>query len=281
MPADPSAMTVALPLQGEGRIVCVTCHDPHARLAAAAREQHPGQLRMSNLKRELCLNCHSPDGQGGGVVEVTIPPAGAITSDEYIPLLGRARGMGVTHLEVAINGATFPLPLQRGVFRTRLRLQDGLNRVELRAAEKTVWSGEVYKSTPGSPAESYGRVYYGHQTASLDECLECHEGSDGSFTAVTGTTPGLCYRCHEPLDSKRFLHGPLAVGECLSCHDPHGGIGPSHLRKNEVALCLTCHDAGQVQDHEGWEQAMADDACSTCHDPHQSDTRFLVKEARL
>jgi predicted CXXCH cytochrome family protein len=26
---------------------------------------------------------------------------------------------------------------------------------------------------------------------------------------------------------------------------------------------------------------MADDACSTCHDPHQSDTRFLVKQARL
>lgn len=274
--AEPSAMTVSLPLREEGRIVCVTCHDPHI-------ETLPGlssTLRISNLKRELCLNCHR-SGNGGIAVEVVIPPPGVIVRDDYIPLLGKILDGEEDYLSVTINGAAFPVPVRDGIFHTRLRVREGLNRITVTLEDRLLWEGEVFQS-PGSGATGkYGRVFLGHQTASLDECLSCHTGREGSFAAATAPAPELCYGCHEPLDDKRFLHGPLAVGECLSCHDPHGGVGPFHLKDKEVSLCLSCHDAGSVQQHGGWQQAMAEGSCSTCHDPHQSDTRFLVRHAGL
>lgn len=277
-----SAMATPLPLGDEERIVCVTCHDPHSGLGTASRGEYAGTLRMSNLKRELCLNCHRSEGIPGSAVEVAIPLPGMITYEDYVPLLGRTSNVGEDHLEVTMNGASFPLPVEDGLFHTRLRMLEGLNRIVITSKGDTLWEGEVYQASSGDAAAAYGSVYYGHQTSSLAECLECHSGREGGFQASTGPTPGLCYQCHDPLDRKRFLHGPLAVGDCISCHDPHGGVGPFHLREKEVALCLSCHDAELVQDHRGWRETVAEGgSCSACHDPHQSDTRFLVRQVRL
>ena len=277
-----SAMATSLPPWEGERIVCVTCHDPHSGLGTAPRDTDAGTLRMSNLKRELCLNCHRSEGLPGGAVEVAMPLPGVITYEDYVPLLGRTRNLGEDHLEVTINGASFPLPVEEGLFHTRLRMLEGLNRIVITSKGETLWASEVYRASYGEPATNYGSVYYGHQTSSLAECLECHSGREGGFQVSAGPTPDLCYQCHDPLDRKRFLHGPLAVGDCLSCHDPHGGVGPFHLRDQEVALCLSCHDAEMVQDHRGWKETVAEGgSCSACHDPHQSDTRFLVRQVRL
>lgn len=277
---DDGKMVETLPLSKTGEVKCVTCHHVHLDRLLDRASRSESHLRISNLKRELCLNCHWAGQEKTGSVDVEIPPANVVVYEDYIPLLGRTSEVKGNYLKVHINGASFPLRVADGIFHTRLKLQEGINVISISVEGSTLWRGEVFQA-PSHRAEGYGRIYYNHQTDSLGECFECHREEGGQFTAVTDAAPGLCYNCHEPLDTKRFLHGPLAVGACLSCHDPHGGIGPYHLRDREVKLCLSCHDGEGLERHAGWGKALADGSCSGCHDPHQSDTRFLTREARL
>lgn len=274
-------MMDALPLTGDQKMGCVTCHDPHLNQPANAASAPSGYLRIGVLKRELCLNCHLYDDVAKGSVEVSTPPDKVIVNEDHIPLIGRTVDLAEDRLQVKVNGASFSLPVRNGVFYTRLALQEGMNRIEIVAEGGTLWRGEVLQSLGESLSENYGKVYRRHQTGSLDECLACHEGEGGEFTVATGSTPGLCYDCHEPLNEKRFLHGPIAVGECLTCHDPHGGIGRNNLRERESVLCFSCHDRGNLGRHSRWGNTVAENSCSSCHDPHQSDTRFFTRSASI
>ena len=274
-------MAEALPLLQDEGISCVTCHSTHGGAGDEESQPVAGLLRISNLKRGLCLNCHREEKGGGVKVEITVPPESAVVYDTRVPLIGRIDNLLETHVTLRVNEAVFPLRITGGLFHTRIRVEEGINRVELSLHGETLWSGTIFRARGDEQTASYGKVYSGHQTDTIDECLGCHEQEDGLLRAGTASLPGLCYECHEPFDEKRYLHGPLAVGECTSCHDPHGGTGPYHLRAREVSLCLTCHEDEEVLGHEGGRLAVADGSCSTCHDPHQSDTRFLVKEASL
>jgi len=274
-------MVRALPTGDGGSISCTTCHDPHPEETAPDGSHEKSFLRIGNLKRQLCLNCHTDSPASQWRVDVAAPPPGAIVHDEYVPLLGRAEALPERYLKVRINGATFPLRIDKGAFHTRLRLQEGANVVEIIFRGEKLWRGELFLAAGDGGATTYTRTFYGHQTDSLQECLSCHGRDGGSFSADVRTGAVLCYQCHDEFEGKRYLHGPLAVGACDSCHDPHGGIGPNHLRAEEVKLCRSCHDDGEVLGHRGGRQALADGSCSACHDPHQSDGRFLTKQASL
>lgn len=274
-------MAEALPLLADEKISCVTCHSTHGGPGGDGAQPDAGMLRISNLKRGLCLNCHREEAGGSFRVEITVPPESAVVYDTRVPLIGRIDNLTESHVTLRVNEAVFPLRITGGLFHTRLRVEEGINHVELSLHGEVLWSGNIFRARGDEQAANYGKIYSGHQTDSLDECLGCHEQEDGLLGAATPSLPGLCYGCHEPFDEKRYLHGPLAVGECTSCHDPHGGTGPYHLRGREVSLCLTCHEDDEVLGHEGGRVAMADGSCSACHDPHQSDTRFLQKEASL
>lgn len=264
----------------DGKIVCITCHDPHPENVPGLTHESPN-LRITNLKRELCLNCHidRPDHQWR--VEIAAPPSGAVVHDRHVPLLGRAEALPESYLQVRINGAAFPLKVDRGAFHTRLTLQEGMNVVEISFRGEQLWRGELFHSSGEAQGTSYVKTFYGHQTGSLQECLSCHGNEEGTFRTDVRNGSGLCYQCHEEFDEKRYLHGPLAVGECHICHDPHGGIGPNHLNAEETKLCRSCHDDRELHRRGGGRDALADGSCSSCHDPHQSDGRFLMKQALL
>ncbi len=274
-------MSRALPLQGGESIDCVTCHSTHGDVGGEDAGPNVGMLRISNLKRELCLNCHRQEGERSVRVDVTVPPDNAVIHDTHVPLLGRVENLSESHIRVRVNGAAFPLKVSGGLFHTRLRMEEGINRIELTLHGETLWAGNIFRARGGDRPTYYGRTYSGHQTGSIQECMGCHEQEDGLLLADTSSAPGLCYRCHEPFNGKRYLHGPLAVGECTSCHDPHGGTGPYHLRGSEVTLCLTCHEEDEVLGHDGGRDAVAEGSCSSCHDPHQSDRKFFRREAAL
>lgn len=277
---DPSVMREYLPLAEGETMVCITCHRPHA--ASEREEGAPlALLRIGNLKRELCLNCHRGERREGWRVEVAVPPVKAVVYDEHVPLLGRAENLPGDYLEIRINGVSFPLRVQRGAFHTRLLVQEGLNVLEVVFRGENLWRGEILRAGDGVDTMAYDGIFYAHQTGSLEECFGCHRRRDGLLRADTADIPGICYRCHEPFGGKRYLHGPLAVGDCTTCHDPHGGRGPSHLREREVDLCRSCHGDDEVLGHDGGRQAMTAGSCSQCHDPHQSDTRFFTRRAGL
>lgn len=279
---DAARMTVGLPVFEDGRVSCVTCHDPHPGEESLDPAYSAPNLRIGNLKRELCLNCHADRPERQWLIDVAAPPSGAVVHERYVPLLGRAEALPGSYLEVSINGARFPLRVEKGTFHTRLSLQEGTNLVEIRFQGVNLWRGELFLAAGEAEGTVYDRTFYGHQTSSLAECLSCHGGDDGSvFSTVVKTGSGLCYQCHDTFEEKRYLHGPLAVGECDACHDPHGGIGPNHLHAEEVKLCRSCHGDDEVLGHNGGREALAGGNCSSCHDPHQSNGRFLIRQALL
>ena len=258
-----------LPLSAEGRTTCVTCHDAGRHDTAAAAG---GSLRISNLRRELCLACHRQATETVPRVEIVSPREGAVVKDERLALIGRAPRRSGSDLTVRLNGSEFHLQVRQGEFSTWLKLQDGVNRIEVAQEGKLLWEGEVFRGE--SLLGGYERTSSGHRTGDRAQCLDCHVSKDEVRSGVE-RAPTLCYGCHDRIDEKRYVHGPLAVGDCLACHDPHGGYGAAHLRREQALLCGNCHAARDTS------ATIACNArgkgCVDCHDPHQSDTRYLLK----
>ena len=89
-----------------------------------------------------------------------------------------------------------------------------------------------------------------------------------------------CFLCHRELRAKteRVSHMPVREGkmQCTGCHNPHGGFGPSLLKRSTInETCAICH-----QEKRGpmlWEHAPVRENCVTCHDPHGSNYRPMLK----
>jgi len=259
-----------LPLDNEGRTTCTTCHDSLNHDAQGGSGNH---LRISNLRRELCLACHRQDAEAVPRIEILSPLERAVVQEERLALIGRASQFTGPELTVRLNGAEFHLHVKGGEFSTWLKLQDGVNRVEVAQEERLLWKGEVFLGE--SSMGGYERSSSGHRTGNRAQCLECHLKKDEMRSGVAGAAPTFCYGCHDRNDKKRYVHGPLAVGDCLACHDPHGGYGSAHLRQERTLLCGNCHAARGSLATAACN--ASDKGCVDCHDPHQSDTRYLLK----
>lgn len=259
-----------LPLDPDGLIGCITCHDPH-RDGGEVRGK--SRLRMSNLRRELCLSCHGQGTEEGPAVQIVSPLEGAIVLEDRVALIGRALRLPETRVTVRLNGSPFDLQVKDGRFFTWLSLQDGVNRVAVAQEDRILWTGELFRG--GDAADGYGRTSSGHGTANREECLGCHLKTGGVSPETAGAGPTLCYACHDRNDGKRYVHGPLAVGDCLVCHDPHGGLGSAHLRSEQGLLCRGCHPSRNNSPKVACDSS--EKGCVGCHDPHQSNARYLLK----
>jgi predicted CXXCH cytochrome family protein len=249
---------------------CLTCHDPHpdgAEKTAGAR------LRMPILRRELCLVCHRQDTEDAPRVEIVSPLEGAIVQESRLALIGRATRLPGVLLSVRLNGSAFFLHEKEGHFFTWLKLQDGVNHIEIAQEDRILWKGEVFHAE--GALDSYGRTSSGHGTGSREECLGCHLMKEEMSAETRSAAAALCYGCHDRIEGKRYVHGPLAVGDCLVCHDPHGGFGTAHLRQEQGLLCRDCHPAREISPKTAC--TTSGKGCMECHDPHQSDTRYLLK----
>ena len=72
--AASGSMKEELPLDTSGRMACYTCHDPHPSSIGYRKGDLNRYLRMTNLKRELCLNCHRITGQKPVRLKMALPP---------------------------------------------------------------------------------------------------------------------------------------------------------------------------------------------------------------
>ena len=261
----------ALPLDSRGRTTCTTCHDSRNHGDRGVSGSH---LRISNLRRELCLACHRQEAETPPGIEIVSPLDRAVVQEERLALIGRASRFTGSDLTVRLNGSEFHLHVKRGEFSTWLNLQEGVNRVEVALEERLLWKGEVFRGE--SSSGGYARSSSGHRTGNRAQCLECHLKMDEVSAGGTRSAPALCYGCHDRNDRKRYVHGPLAVGDCLACHDPHGGYGSAHLRREQALLCGNCHTVRESSVMVACQSTGK--GCVDCHDPHQSDTRYLLRE---
>jgi len=266
-------MKAALPLSAAGTMECYTCHVTHTPPQQGSSS--PKLLRMSNIGRELCLNCHQE--RTPGKVAVVSPPPGVTIRGEELLLAGTAEVAPGEELLVRLNDASFSLPVREGAFSTWLNLREGVNDLRILEAGVVRWETQVYRAAAADEEGTvYRRLHRGHLTG-RGECADCHGDTSAGYRGVASpTAAALCYRCHDRFEEKRFVHGPVAVGACLSCHDPHGGVGEYALLEEPSSLCLSCHARGDVG-HCVTDPLSGQPTCTACHDPHESDARFFRK----
>lgn len=169
----------------------------------------------------------------------------------------------------------------------------------------------------GCHDESKFRGKSGHTL--LGMCTGCHNPHrSDSNKLLKGDQPGVCYDCHDKAKfTKKYVHKIINVGGCSSCHAPHISNHPALLVNSEHALCISCHAAKlklphvialpggkrhpisgvkdpstlgmiKVPDSKNPDMLMPDPnvpgkemTCSSCHDPHSSDYRGLLTQARI
>lgn len=160
---------------------------------------------------------------------------------------------------------------------------------------------------------------YGHTL--LGMCTGCHNPHRSDSThLLKSDQPGVCYECHDQAKFRRkYVHKIIDMGGCSSCHAPHISNHQHLLVNAEHELCISCHAAKlklphvvslpgkkrhpvtgvkdpstvklikvpnpvnpkteiEVQDPNVQGKEMT---CGSCHDPHSSDFRGLLTQARI
>ena len=143
-------------------------------------------------------------------------------------------------------------------------------------------------------------------------CLECHEHHGSNYKKLLKSKDGnlgLCMKCHnkQKMDKKwinyknvKYQHGAI-VGKgkkCLECHDAHASNHKNILKKDQVSVCLSCHNKPIKSDEDGkimmnmdkhlkknknWHKPISDvekeGGCAACHNPHGSNHFSILKES--
>ncbi len=143
-------------------------------------------------------------------------------------------------------------------------------------------------------------------------CLKCHEHHSSKYKKLLKSKDGnlgLCMQCHtrSKMDKKwinyknvRYRHGAITGKgkKCLACHDPHTSNHKNILKKDQVSVCLSCHNKNLKSDEDGkllmnmqkhlkthkhWHKPIKDVAreggCAGCHNPHGSNHFSILKES--
>lgn len=74
---------------------------------------------------------------------------------------------------------------------------------------------------------------------------------------------------------KQFLHEPFKMGACLICHTAKNNKPGELINKKVSEICYGCHKTRYTKEFD--HKPVKDGNCLLCHDPHQSDTKRLLK----
>ncbi len=152
---------------------------------------------------------------------------------------------------------------------------------------------------------------YKHKPAEKS-CVECHEAHTASYSKLLKDDGkmNLCLDCHSRLekhvdmkkwiDEVKYKHGAIndSKNKCLECHDPHSTNHKGILRKQQVKMCLSCHDKSVKTDEDGyplmnmaehlkenpnWHKPIKDvkkeGGCAACHNPHGSNHFSILRRS--
>lgn len=163
-----------------------------------------------------------------------------------------------------------------------LQLQNGLNRVEIRAIDRqgavTMQTVPVYLRSRLSkqhqtPPAGYQRFYF-HLPANEARCSACHR-MEAQLTDLqpSRVDASPCYVCHKQVGQALYRHKPVSAGACFSCHEVVQGKRKYITRQPVQQTCFVCHNV-QARQWKGMKVPHGPTAignCTLCHDPHGSE----------
>lgn len=142
--------------------------------------------------------------------------------------------------------------------------------------------------------QNYDNLKSRHKPATNEwRCLQCHRAE--AFESELAKKPlkftieepdavaPLCYKCHKKfsthIKSQDFIHGPIGMQGCNMCHDTHGSQYRKNLIKEDVKLCVECHEMQDMMELPNIHPAITKKGCTICHDPHGSHYPLQLKDA--
>jgi DmsE family decaheme c-type cytochrome len=112
-------------------------------------------------------------------------------------------------------------------------------------------------------------------------CANCHTVHAAKDKVLAKATQfEVCFVCHKDKRAQvnRPSHHPVLEGKvsCSDCHNPHGSIGPSMVKRDNVRdTCFQCHAEKRgpfVHNHQ-----PATEECTICHQPHGTVVESMLK----
>jgi DmsE family decaheme c-type cytochrome len=112
-------------------------------------------------------------------------------------------------------------------------------------------------------------------------CANCHTVHAPKDKVLSKATQfEVCFACHKDkrAEVNRPSHHPVLEGKvaCSDCHNPHGSVGPSMVKRDNVRdTCFQCHAEKRgpfVHNHQ-----PATEACTICHNPHGTVVESMLK----
>ncbi len=155
------------------------------------------------------------------------------------------------------------------------------------------------------------KAYYKHKPAEKN-CVECHEAHTSDYKKLLKDDGriNLCLDCHSKLENHvdmkkwinevKYKHGAItdSKNRCLECHDPHATNHKGILKKQQVKMCLSCHNKNLKSDEDGgmlmnmekhlkdnpvWHKPIKDvvkeGGCAACHNPHGSNHFSILRKS--
>ncbi|WP_200762562.1 cytochrome c3 family protein [Nitrosophilus alvini] len=145
-----------------------------------------------------------------------------------------------------------------------------------------------------------------------DNCVKCHEAHTSDFKTLLKDDGKmrLCLDCHSKLEKHvnmkkwienvKYKHGAVnnSKRKCLECHNPHATNHKGILKKQQVKMCLSCHNKEVKSDEDGgmlmnmaehlkrnpnWHKPIKDvkkeGGCAACHNPHGSNHFSILRRS--
>jgi|GEM_PF-1313016 len=224
-------------------------------------------------------------------LSVLSPAANSFVEAERVNLVLAFPDNDVSSVQAVVGRAQYAAQVRQsgsgGHACLSLQLQNGLNRIEIRAVDRqgavTVETVSVYRRSRLSkqhqtPPAGYQRFYF-HLPANEAACAACHR-MEAQLTDLQPAQPEAspCYICHKQVGQALYRHKPVASGACFSCHEVVQGRRKYLVKQPVQQTCFVCHNV-QARQWSGMKVHHGPTAvgnCTICHDPHGSDWPSFV-----
>ena len=277
--------------EGDGALVCETCHRTHGT-------NHPAALRLAPDDPALCAGCH-PDKSGKG--RLLAHEHGVRTERGGIPAelvakgarLGARGGLTCLTCHKAHRPPSANNLLVQDNRRSQLCLDCHADKQRIKGSEHDLSRSEPAGGRCGSCHDAHGwSAPLGEGRPEVAVCGGCHGEGGMAKTrlqaayshSVERMEGGAAEAAELPLFDSR-VHEVATGGKvaCGSCHDVHGAAGEPTtdlLRRPEAQLCAACHRdhqtvAGTAHDlrasdiaNAKGETAQQAGLCGACHFVH-------------
>lgn len=226
------------------KLLCYSCHDGTGSAlntkaafgesvigTTTAKSSHP--VPTGALK---CAGCHTPH-EGPAQNNPSSLKTGSAEATSGIAVCGGCHGSGS-----GLSGGNLAVPIS-GTPHASLVASASPARIACLACHAPhASSNTALIATRVVGIEGQSAVVTG--TVSL--CVGCHVSSSGSYSGAV-TALGTPHATTASSTKASVMYPGTAESNCTGCHEPHNaGSGDRYTRKQDVALCVQCHDASGV-----------------------------------